>query len=131
MNKIKTHTLIREEFSGKVKKLEEGVYAKVVLKTSEVMAADEKGLVHGGFIFSLADYAAMVCVNEPTVVLKEANIRFKRPVKTGDVLEAHAKKVKQEGKYHTVEVKIKRGDTTVAEGEFIAVIPPKHVLDIQ
>jgi len=131
MNKIKTHKLIKEEFSGKVTELKEGIYAKVVLETNEVMAADEKGLVHGGFIFSLADYAAMVCVNEPTVVLKEASIRFKRPVKTGDVLEARARKIKQEGKYHTIEVKVKRGDTIIAEGEFIAVVPPKHVLDIE
>ena len=130
MKKIKTHKLIKEEFSGKVTEFEEGVYAKVILRTREIMSADERGLVHGGFIFSLADYAAMVCVNEPTVVLKEACIKFKRPVKTGDVLEAYAEKVKQEGKYYTIDVKVKRGDTIIAEGKFIAVVPPKHVLDI-
>lgn len=32
------------------------------------MAADEYRLVHGGFIFGLADYAVMLAINEPTVV---------------------------------------------------------------
>jgi acyl-coenzyme A thioesterase PaaI-like protein len=47
-------------------------YAVVELKTKENMRADEKNLVHGGFIFSLADYCAMLTVNEPTVVLASA-----------------------------------------------------------
>jgi acyl-coenzyme A thioesterase PaaI-like protein len=44
------------------------------------MAADQRGLVHGGFTFGLADYAAMVAVNDPNVVLGAAEVRFLAPV---------------------------------------------------
>ena len=56
----------------------------VKLKTNEKMVADEKGLIHGGFIFSVADYSAMLAVNEPTVVLAGANVKFLKPVIVGD-----------------------------------------------
>jgi len=44
------------------------------------MAADARGLVHGGFTFGLADYAAMLAVNEPTVVLASAQTKLITPL---------------------------------------------------
>jgi acyl-coenzyme A thioesterase PaaI-like protein len=55
---LRTHLKIDQEISGTPVEVGEG-YAVVELKTKENMRADEKNLVHGGFIFSLADYCAM------------------------------------------------------------------------
>ncbi len=126
---IKTHKKINQELCGRVVSLEKGK-SQVELKTTSEMAADEKGLVHGGFIFGLADYAAMLAVNEETVVLAGANVKFLKPVVVGDVLFASAKVVKEEGKKRWVEVEVLREGEIVFKGEFFCVVPEKHVLDL-
>ncbi|MCS7307610.1 MAG: thioesterase, partial [Aquificaceae bacterium] len=85
-------------------------------------------LVHGGFIFSLADFCAMATVNEPTVVLAQATIKFIKPVVVGDELIAEGRLIKSEGKKRWVQVEVKRGEEKTAEGEFLCVVPEKHVL---
>jgi len=125
---IRTHLKIDQRLSGKPVELSDGK-AKVELLTLEEMAADEKGLVHGGFIFSLADYSAMLAVNEPTVVLAGATVKFLKPVKVGDTILAEAEVKKSEGKKRWVDVVVKKGDEVVFTGEFFCVVPSKHVLE--
>ena len=76
---IITHNRIDQELCGKPLLLEEG-YSRVELLTTERMAVDRVGLIHGGFIFGLADYAAMIAVNHPNVVLGAADVKFLKPV---------------------------------------------------
>ncbi len=127
---LRTHLRIDTSLSGEVLELSEG-YARLRLKTDQRMAADERGLVHGGFIFSLADFCAMATVNEPTVVLAQASIRFLKPVVVGDELMAEGRLVRSEGKKRWVQVEVKRGEEKTAEGEFLCVVPEGHVLDRQ
>jgi acyl-coenzyme A thioesterase PaaI-like protein len=103
--------------------------ARVVLDTSPEMAADARGLVHGGFTFGLADYAAMLAVNEPHVVLASAETKFLGPVVTGDRLEAEAQVERSDGRKHWVTVVVRRAGTPVLEGQFLAVVPTRHILD--
>jgi len=126
---LRTHLKIDQELSGIPVEVGEG-YAVVELKTKENMRADEKNLVHGGFIFSLADYCAMLTVNEPTVVLASAKVDFKKPVVVGDTLRAEGRLLRAEGKKRWVEVKVYRNQDLVFWGEFLCVVPDKHVLDI-
>lgn len=126
---LRTHLKIDQELSGTPVEVGEG-YAVVELKTKENMRADEKNLVHGGFIFSLADYCAMLTVNEPTVVLASAKVDFKKPVVVGDTLRAEGRLSRAEGKKRWVEVKVYRNQDLVFLGEFLCVVPDKHVLDI-
>jgi uncharacterized protein (TIGR00369 family) len=93
------------------------------------MAVDEEGLVHGGFVFGLADHAAMVAVNAPTVVLGAAEVRFLRPVRVGDTVAAEAGPICLEGRKHLVPVTVRRGAETVLEGRFTCFVPARHVLD--
>jgi len=123
-----THNLTDRKLVGEVVELKDG-YSKVVLKTSQVMAVDEKGLVHGGFTFGLADFAAMVCVNHPNVVLGSADVKFLAPVKIGDLLEAKAFLIKTEGKKNIVEVEINSQNGKVFSGSFNCYILENHVLD--
>ncbi|MEZ0344384.1 MAG: PaaI family thioesterase [Caldimicrobium sp.] len=125
---IKTHKKIDQSLSGTPLELSEGK-AVVKLKTDERMVADEKGLIHGGFIFSLADYAAMLAVNEETVVLAKAEVKFIKPVKLGDEILAMAEVKETEGKKRKVYVEVKRQDEVVFSGEFLCVVPERHVLD--
>lgn len=123
----KTHALIDAELCGAPVELEEGRSA-VRLKTLARMAADETGLVHGGFVFGLADYAAMLAVNHPNVVLGASECRFLKPVRAGAELLAVATCEAAQGRRHPVRVTVACGDETVFEGQFTCFVLDKHVL---
>lgn len=125
----RTHNLTSKRLVGKPVKIAEG-YAEVKLKTIDEMKVDEYGLVHGGFTFGLADYAAMLAVNEPTVVLGKAEVKFTKPVKVGDELLAKAKVVEDLGRKKVVEVQVcNQKNEKVLEGVFYCYVLEKHVLE--
>ncbi len=99
------------------------------LVTTEVMAADERGLVHGGFTFGAADFAAMAAVNDENVVLVEATSRFLAPVVVGDVVVFEATITKKEGKKAWADVKGLVEGKVVFEGNFTTYTPSRHILD--
>ncbi len=125
----RTHEKISAALCGRAVELGAG-HARVVLDTSPEMAADGRGLVHGGFTFGLADYAAMLAVNEPTVVLANATAKFLAPVVVGDRLEAEATVEQTDGKKRSVKVTVRRAGVAVMESEFLAVVPDGHILDV-
>ncbi len=102
--------------------------SRVELTPSEVMQADDTGLVHGGFVFGLADYAAMIAVNHPNVVLGAATVKFLKPVQVGHPLVAEAGVSRIDGKKHIVTVSVLCEAETVFAGEFICFVPETHVL---
>lgn len=124
---LNTHERINTVYSGEIVKLQVG-YAKVSLETVEVMRADEVGLVHGGFIFSAADFAAMAAVNEPNVVLASCNCLFLAPVRVGDIVTFEASEHQKEGRKRNVSVKGFVHEIKVFEGEFKTVVTERHVL---
>jgi acyl-coenzyme A thioesterase PaaI-like protein len=125
--------------------------ARVGLTTVPEMAADAAGLVHGGFVFGLADHAAMLAVNHPNVVLGSAAVRFLRPVAVGERLVAEATVAETAGRKSRVTVEVRRvaaGGTdgaggaggagaaageaageTVMTGELICFTLDRHVLE--
>ena len=126
---LRTHELIDSSFSGTLDDLKVG-FAKVNLMTSDEMSADELGLVHGGFIFSAADYAAMAAVNDPNVVLSAATTTFLSPVKAGDQVTFTAKVRHKDGRKRDVDVVGMVLDIKVFEGLFKTVVLDKHVLKL-
>ena len=102
--------------------------AVVEMVATARMRADEQSLVHGGFVFGLADHAAMLAVNHPNVVLGSSEIRFEQPVRVGERLEARARLRPDEGKKKTVDVEVSRDDVVVMRGVFVCFTPGRHVL---
>lgn len=119
---------IDETLSGKVIEITKG-QSKVRLKTTPKMMADETGLIHGGFIFSLADYCAMVTVNHPNVVLSKSSFKFIKPVKKGDTIIAEGKIIEETGKKVDVHVDVEREKQLIGMGTFNCFIPKKHLLE--
>lgn len=99
------------------------------LQTTDAMRADARGLVHGGFTFGLADYAAMLAVNDPNVVLGAADCRFLAPVQVGDLLTARAEIRAEKGKKRQVACTVAVGERTVFEGSFSCFVLERHILD--
>jgi uncharacterized protein (TIGR00369 family) len=124
----RTHLAIDPRLVGTPLEIEEGS-ARVVLVTLPEMAADEKGLVHGGFVFGLADYAAMLAVNHPNVVLGSSEIRFLKPVVVGERLVAEAAVEETAGKKIRVRAVVRRGEEEVLAGSFLCFTPERHVLE--
>lgn len=123
----RTHLRIDADLCGEVVVLQPGE-AEVRLTTLASMAVDEHGLVHGGFVFGLADHAAMLAVNDPNVVLGAANTRFLRPVRVAERLVARATCTETAGRKRIVRVEVLRGDEPVMTGELTCFVLDRHVL---
>lgn len=124
---LNTHLNINTTLCGKVTKLQEN-YAEVLLHTTQQMTADVQGLVHGGFIFGAADYAAMSAVNDPFVVLGASSSKFLAPVKVGDPVLCKATVVSEKGKKREVDVQAFVEEKLVFEGSFTTFVLEQHVL---
>lgn len=125
--KANTHRALSARLCGELRELREGE-AVVELRATEEMRADEHGLVHGGFVFGLADHAAMLAINDPLVVLGSAESRFVAPVAVGDTLLAQARLRTVEGKKHIVDVEVRAAQAVVFSGTFVCFVPRQHVL---
>lgn len=127
--KVKTHERVSAGLVGSPVEVVDGERAIARLETVDEMAADQTGLVHGGFTFGLADYAAMLAVNHPHVVLGSAQVKFTAPVRVGETMTAEAKVTTVDGKRSEVNVEVKVGDRRVFTGTFTCYTLEKHVLD--
>jgi acyl-coenzyme A thioesterase PaaI-like protein len=128
---IRTHLEAKEDLLGLPLEIKSGEYAKVKLDAIDDMKVDDRGLIHGGFTFGVADYAAMLAVNHPNVVLGVSEVKFTAPVIVGDVMLAFAKIVTKEGRRRTVEVEVIVNGKTVLQGIMTCYILNKHVLEIK
>lgn len=127
---LTTHERINRDLCGEIEKLEQG-YVNLKLVTTHEMIADSMGLIHGGFIFSAADFAAMAAVNEKNVVLVASDCQFLSPVKFGDIVNFTAKVRHKEGRKRNVHVTANVLDIKVFEGEFKTVVTERHVLKLK
>jgi len=127
--KQNTHLLASKSLIGEVISIENNK-AKVTLTITPEMAVDNYQLAHGSFVFGLADYAAMVAVNEPTVVLGKAETKFMKPVVVNDKLTAVATITdKSHPKKILVAVTVTNTKSElVFEGTFVCFVLEKHIL---
>jgi acyl-coenzyme A thioesterase PaaI-like protein len=123
-----THLRINTALCGEPVELDEGC-ATVSLATRDDMAVDERGLVHGGFVFGLADYAAMLAVNDPNVVLGAANARFLAPVTVGQTIVATAQVSEENGNKRVIDATASVGDNEVFHARFTTFVLDQHVLE--
>ncbi|PLX85130.1 MAG: thioesterase [Desulfuromonas sp.] len=124
---LKTHPSISAQWVGEPVELAPR-RAVARLQTRQEMCADGRGLVHGGFAFGLADYAAMLAVNDPHVVLGAAEVKFLAPVRCGETLTARAQVEEKNGKKRLVTCSV-TSDREVFVGTFTCFVLPGHVLD--
>jgi len=122
-----THAKIKTSLAGNLTELKKG-FAKVVLQTTSEMIVDEFGLIHSGFIFGSAEYAAVACINEENVVVIGCRSKFFAPAKLGDIIEFEAKGRFEEARKREIKVVGKINEIKVFEGVFQAILLEKHIL---
>lgn len=125
---IITHQAIDRTLCGCPVHVEKG-FSRVEFVATPQMTADDSGLVHGGFVFGLADYAAMIAVNHPNVVLGAADVKFLKPIVRGDKVIAEARIEEIQGKKHWVAVSVTKQDEIIFQGMFTCFVLKNHVLD--
>ncbi len=127
---LKTHLAIDKTFSGDIISLEKG---KCVLSfaTTKEMRVDELGLVHGGFTFGAADFAAMAAINDPNVVLAEATTKFLAPIEAGKIVIFEAISTHLNTRTRDVKVVGMMGEIKVFEGIFKTVTLERHPLRLK
>ena len=123
-----THLGIDHALCGAPEELSEG-RASTRFVASAAMGTDARGLVHGGFVFGLADHAAMLAVNDPFVVLGSSEVRFVAPVRVGDEVVATAEVTESKGKKRVLAVRAAVGEREVLVGTITAFVLEQHVLD--
>jgi acyl-coenzyme A thioesterase PaaI-like protein len=124
----RTHLGIDSRLCGAAVELAEG-RARVVLDAAPQMSADDRGLVHGGFVFGAADYAAMLAVNDPNVVLGAAEVKFVAPMCVGEKAIFDAERVEVSGRKHAITVRGRVAEREIFQGRFVALVLDRHVLD--
>jgi acyl-coenzyme A thioesterase PaaI-like protein len=126
---LKTHLAINQSLCGQLLSIDEGV-AIVKLNTTLEMVVDDHKLVHGGFIFGAADYAAMAAVNHPNVVLGSAEVKFLKPSISGDTIILKATVKEANGKLRHVDVEgVDEIEDKIFVGIFTCFVLEKHVLE--
>ena len=123
----RTHPRINADLVGQALSIEEGRATAELVGTSQ-MAADERGLIHGGFTFGLADFTAMLAVNDPNVVLGGSSSKFLAPVTVGQRMVAVATVQGSKGRRRTVSVVVTVEDKTVFKSEMACFVLDNHVL---
>ncbi|MCL5128942.1 hotdog domain-containing protein [Algibacter sp. L4_22] len=129
-NKQTTHLLASKKLIGSVVSIGNNC-ATVKLTITKEMIVDTYNLSHGGFVFGLADYAAMVAINKPTVVLGKATTKFLKPVILNDEVTAVAtiSENLNEKKVIVFAVVKNQKNEIVFEGEFVCFVLEKHILE--
>ncbi|MCD8212734.1 MAG: PaaI family thioesterase [Campylobacter sp.] len=129
-NEIKTSTSIKLNLSGTTTFLEKN-RAKTKFYTNEDMIADSEGLIHSGFIFSAANYAALMAINEEFCVTIGARINFFGPLKLGDIVDFEAKAHFDDSKKRYVRVTGHTKGIKIFEGTYQLVMLEEHIFKAQ
>jgi acyl-CoA thioesterase len=127
---VHTHQRLAPSAVGKIRDIKEG-YARTEFKLHKDMAVDEHDLAFTGYIFNAANYAAMIAVNEPNVIISSAKTMFLLPIKVGEVLTFEAISKHRESKKKMIRVTATQQGVKVFEGEFATLVYDSHVLDVR
>jgi acyl-coenzyme A thioesterase PaaI-like protein len=115
---INTHREISEKLCGVP--LEAGIgSSRVEMATTREMVVDDRGLIHDGFVFGLAEYTAMIAVNDPPAVSALSTVRFLQPVRVGEVIVEKAVVQRAGGKSGGIGYGHKRRNTGVHRRVFL------------
>ena len=114
-------TIDKGEIVGELIDLERGHTGISLLKVSEDMVFYKNHIAKGHFIFSQANSLALAVIDAPMAVTGVANIKYKAPVKVGEMLVAKAEVIRQRSNKFFVWVKTRNEVQEVFRAKFIMV----------
>lgn len=119
-NQGKVRSLKGEEIIGELIELQLGESGISVLDTTEDMVFTRSRIVRGHYIYAMAESLAIAVIDADVALVGVANIKYKRPVQSGDRLVAKATvRENREGGRHVVWVFINCRQVEMFRGKFI------------
>ena len=129
-HELVSHYEINQSLTGTLEELEEG-YAKVNFTATEDMVVDRRGMIHSGFIFGAANYAAMAAVNVSTAILAVSKTNFLAPLSVNDEAVFEATALQKDTRKRNIMVVGYFNNIKFFEGEFTVVVLEHHPLSIK
>ena len=129
-HELVSHYEINQSLTGTLEELEEG-YARVHFTATEDMVVDRRGMIHSGFIFGAANYAAMAAVNISTAILAVSKTNFLAPLSVNDEAVFEATALQKDTRKRNVMVVGYFNNIKFFEGEFTIVVLEHHPLSIK
>ena len=129
-HELVSHYEINQSLTGTLEELEEG-YARVNFTATEDMVVDRRGMIHSGFIFGAANYAAMAAVNISTAILAVSKTNFLAPLSVNDEAIFEATALQKDTRKRNVMVVGYFNNIKFFEGEFTIVVLEHHPLSIK
>ncbi|MBC7340046.1 MAG: transcription factor FapR [Firmicutes bacterium] len=115
------------EIVGDLVDIRLGQSAVSVLETGTEMAFCRTGIVRGHFIFAQAESLALALVDAPVALTGLANVKFKRSVRVGEKLLAHAQVLRRKGRSLVVQVVTRSRGEQVFRAKFVVFpLPPQE-----
>jgi len=130
VDELATHYLANQALVGILDELEAG-YAKVLFTATEDMVVDKRGMIHTGFIFGSANFAAMAAVNLPTAILVVSKTNFLAPISVNDEAVFEARALHKDTRKRTIHVIGYVHNIKFFEGEFTVVVLEHHPLSLK
>ena len=129
-HELVSHYEINQSLSGTLEELEDG-YARVLFTATQDMVVDRRGMIHSGFIFGAANYAAMAAVNISTAILAVSKTNFLAPLSVNDEAVFEATAQQKDTRKRNVMVVGYFNNIKFFEGEFTIVVLEHHPLSIK
>jgi acyl-coenzyme A thioesterase PaaI-like protein len=87
-------------------------------------------MIHAGFLFNAASFAAIAAINKPNVVLVVARCNFLAALKVADEVIFEARAMQNTARKRAVTVEGPIGKIKVFDGEFSAGVTDRHTLSL-
>lgn len=117
----KVTTIEKDDLVGELIELEPGHSGVSLLRVTDDMVFAKNKIAKGHYIFSQANSLALALINAPMAVTGVANIKYKVPVKVGEMLVAKAEVIRQRCNKFFVWVKTRNDREEVFRAKFIVV----------
>lgn len=130
-SEIVTSPEINPSLCGTIAELSKS-YAKCILPTTPDMIVDNDGLIHSGFVFAAANYAAQAAINKEFSILISSKSNFYAPLKFGDTLVIEAQALFDENsKKREVKLIGHVNDIKVFEGNMQIIVTDEHIFKLK
>lgn len=107
---------------------------KIVTKftpTNRMLMDDNSGMIHAGYVFNAASYAAMAAINKKYSILIAADIKFLAPIELGHEVVFKAKAIQSDMKKCEVKVEGYLLDIKIFDSLFHIAIFDKKIFKLR
>jgi len=124
-NKLKA--IDKKDIIGELIDLELGRMAVSTLTVTQDMVLEKAGVLHGYFMYAMADTLSLALVDAEHALTGVANVKYKVPVKAGSKLVARAEVANKRGARYFIHVFIRSNNIEVFRAKFTIVTLDKQI----